>query len=288
MNLDILQRFKLDDKNHDYKASDTILYALGLGYGSDPTNEDDLTFVYEKGLKAVPSMCNTIAHPGFWIDRPELGIDWVKVLHAEQAFEIHSAIPAEGGMRGAYSILSIEDKGADKGAIMKMQKRLYGIDDDRLFATVTQTLFLRGDGGQGGFGNPGPGLQPLPEADPDMIMDIPTMPQIALIYRLSGDLNPIHASPAVARKAGFDRPILHGLCTMGLAARALVSRLCDSEPERLRAMEVRFSKPVFPGETIRVEIYLKDDTVRFRCRSLERDLIVLDRASATIERAVAK
>lgn len=287
MNLDILQRFKLDDKNHDYVASETILYGLGLGYGSDPTDETQLAFVYEKGLKAVPSMCNTIAHPGFWIDRPELEIDWVKVLHAEQAFEIHSTIPAEGRMRGDYSILSIEDKGADKGAIMKMQKRLYDRDSDLLCATVTQTLFLRGDGGQGGFGDIGTGLTAIPDGDPDGVLDIPTLPQIALIYRLSGDLNPIHASPSVARKAGFDRPILHGLCTMGLAARAIISRLCDGDPARLKAMEVRFSKPVFPGETIRVEFFLKGDVVRFRCRSVERDLVVLDRGSATIEGAVA-
>ncbi|MBZ9650087.1 3-alpha,7-alpha,12-alpha-trihydroxy-5-beta-cholest-24-enoyl-CoA hydratase [Sphingobium sp. 3R8] len=282
MNLDILQRFKLDDKHHDYSAPETILYALGLGYGSDPTDETQLAFVYEKGLKAVPAMCNTIAHPGFWIDRPELGIDWVKVLHAEQAFEIHSTIPAEGRMRGDYSILSIEDKGADKGAIMKMQKRLYDRDSELLCATVTQTLFLRGDGGQGGFGDIGPGLAAIPDGDPDDVLDISTLPQIALIYRLSGDLNPIHASPSVARKAGFDRPILHGLCTMGLAARAIISRLCDGDPARLKAMEVRFSKPVFPGETIRVEFFLEGGAVRFRCRSVERDLVVLDRGSATV------
>lgn len=282
MNLDLLQRFKLDAKTHNYTAAETILYALGLGYGADPTDEEQLAFVYEKDLKAVPSMCNTIAHPGFWIDRPELGIDWVKVLHAEQAFDINSAIPAEGRMRGEYSILSIEDKGADKGAIMKMQKRLYDRDTETLCATVTQTLFLRGDGGKGGFGDPGPGLSPIPEAAPDLVMDIPTMPQIALIYRLSGDLNPIHACPAVARKAGFDRPILHGLCTMGLAARAVIRQICGGDPARLRGMEVRFSKPVFPGETIRVEFFTSGDTVRFRCRSVERDLVVLDRASARI------
>lgn len=286
MNLDILQRFKLDDKVHEYGARDTILYALGLGYGSDPTDEAQLAFVYEKGLKAVPSMCNTIAHPGFWIDRPELGIDWVKVLHAEQAFEIHAAIPAEGRMRGEYSILSVEDKGADKGAIMRMQKRLFDRDTGDLYATVTQTLFLRGDGGQGGFGNPGSGLSPLPEAEPDLVIDIPTMPQIALIYRLSGDLNPIHASPSVARKAGFDRPILHGLCTMGLAARALITGLCDGRPERLGSMEVRFSRPVFPGETIRVEVYREDENVRFRCRSVERDVVVVDRGRASLVKAV--
>lgn len=287
VNLDMLQRLKLEDRHHEYAPRDTILYALGLGYGSDPTDERQLAFVYEQGLKAVPSMCNTIAHPGFWIDRPELGIDWVKVLHAEQAFEIHAPIPIEGRMRGDYSILSIEDKGADRGAIMKMQKRLFDSDSNGLCATVTQTLFLRGDGGQGGFGTPGPALAPLPEGDPESTVDIGTVPQIALIYRLSGDLNPIHACPLVARKAGFDRPILHGLCTMGLAARAVIDGVCAGDPERLRAMEVRFSKPVFPGETIRVEFFREADTVRFRCRSVERDLVVIDRATARIRTGAA-
>lgn len=283
MNLDLLQQFQLPQKDHDYEARDTILYALGLGYGADPTDEQQLAFVFERGLKAVPSMCNTIAHPGFWIDRPELEIDWVKVLHAQQAFEIHSVLPAEGQMRGEYSILGVEDKGAEKGAIMRMRKRLVDRASGNLYATVIQTLFLRGDGGQGGFGDPGISLPSLPEGAPDLLIDIPTMPQIALIYRLSGDLNPIHASPSVAQKAGFDRPILHGLCTMGLAARAIVSALCGGHPDRLRAMEVRFSRPVYPGETIRVEIYREGDAARFRCRAVERDVVVVDRGLAELK-----
>ena len=282
MNLDLLEGFKLEDKIHDYSARDSILYALGLGYGGDPTDAGQLHFVYEDGLKAVPSMCNTICHPGFWIDRPELQIDWVKVLHAEQSFEIHSAIPAEGHMRGEYSVVSVEDKGAEKGAIMRMQKLLKDHASGVLCATVTQTLFLRGDGGQGGFGSPPAAGAALPDGMPDITLDIPTLPQMALIYRLSGDLNPLHASPAVARKAGFDRPILHGLCTMGIAARALLEGVCFQQPERLLSMSVRFSKPVFPGETIRTEIFRDGTSVAFRCRSVERDLIVLDRGRATL------
>lgn len=283
MNLEWLEGYRLEDKIHEFEARDSILYALGLGYGSDPTDLGQLRFVYEDGLKAVPSMCNTICHPGFWIDRPELGIDWVKVLHAEQSFEIHSAIPAEGKMRGEYSVVSVEDKGAEKGAIMRMQKLLTDEESGLLCATVTQTLFLRGDGGQGGFGQAPASGAPLPEGVPDMTLDIATLPQMALIYRLSGDLNPLHASPAVARKAGFDRPILHGLCTMGIAVRALLESVCEQQPERLRSMSVRFSKPVFPGETIRTEIYRDGAAVSFRCRSVERDLVVLDRGHARVE-----
>jgi acyl dehydratase len=283
VNLDLLNGYRLEDKIHDYAARDSILYALGLGYGSDPTDPGQLNFVYEDGLKAVPSMCNTICHPGFWIDRPELGIDWVKVLHAEQSFEIHSAIPTEGRMRGEYSVVSVEDKGPEKGAIMRMQKLLRDDESGLLCAAVTQTLFLRGDGGQGGFGQPPEAGAPLPDGVPDVNLDIPTLPQMALIYRLSGDLNPLHANPAVAKKAGFDRPILHGLCTMGIATRAVVEAVCENQPERLRTMSVRFSRPVFPGETIRTEIFRDGASVAFRCRSVERDLIVIDRGRATFE-----
>lgn len=282
MNLELLEGYRLDDKLHDYTARDSILYALGLGFGSDPTDAGQLHFVYEDGLKAVPSMCNTICHPGFWIDRPELGIDWVKVLHAEQSFEIHSAIPSEGKMRGEYSVVSVEDKGPEKGAIMRMQKLLKDQVSGALCATVTQTLFLRGDGGQGGFGKAPTASAALPDGAPDITLDIATLPQMALIYRLSGDLNPLHASPAVARKAGFDRPILHGLCTMGIAARALLEGVCNQQPERLHSMSVRFSKPVFPGETIRTEIFRDGGAVAFRCRSVERDLVVLDRGNASV------
>lgn len=282
MNLELLQTYEIGSRDHDFKPADAILYALGLGYGSDPLDEGQLQFVYEGGLKAVPSICNTIAHPGFWIDRPELGIDWVKVLHAEQAFVIHSTIPPQGRMRGDYSVVSVEDKGADRGAMMRMEKKLSDRDTGELYATVTQTLFLRGDGGQGGFGEIPAAAPAVPDREPEMVSEIATLPQTALIYRLSGDLNPLHASPAVARKAGFDRPILQGLCTMGIAARAIIELACEQQPERLKSMSVRFSKPVFPGETIRTELYRDGSSVGFRCRSVERGLVVLDRGLASV------
>jgi acyl dehydratase len=282
MNLDVLKQFEIPAHDHDYTARDTILYALGLGFGADPLDETQVSFVYEDGLKVVPSLCNTIAHPGFWINRPELGIDWVKVLHGEQAFEIHHPLPSEGKVRGTYRIAAIEDKGAGKGAVMTLEKTLTDRGSGLLYCTVTQSIFMRGDGGQGGFGTPVEAPGAIPDRAPDNVHDLATMPQIALIYRLSGDLNPIHASPAIARKAGFARPILHGLCTMGLATRALVESLCGGHPERLKSLYVRFSQPVFPGETIRTEFYQDGDCTRLRCRSVERDLIVLDRGRAVI------
>jgi acyl dehydratase len=159
---------------------------------------------------------------------------------------------------------------------------LYDDASDRLLATVTSTYMLRGDGGQGGFGVAPKAPAPLPDALPDRMIDVPTLRQSALIYRLSGDFNPIHADPAAAAKAGFPRPILHGLCTFGLATRGLIAACADHDPARITGLSARFSKPVFPGETIRIEIFGHGPSVRFRARAVERDLIVLDRGQAHI------
>jgi acyl dehydratase len=281
--LDRIRAFKIPETDHEYGWKDTILYALGLGYGSDPLDLAELPFVYERGaLKAVPSICNTLAHPGFWLDAPELEIDWVKVLHAEQSLIMHHPLPPEGKVRGSYAITSVLDKGADKGAILTLEKRLADAVTGRDYYTVVTSVFLRGDGGQGGFGDAPEPAAALPAGAPDQIVDLSTSPQMALLYRLNGDVNPLHADPKVAAAAGFRQPILHGLATMGIATRAVLRAVCDNDPARLGAMFVRFSSPVYPGETIRTEIYRSGDTVRFRCRALERDVVVLDRGSATI------
>jgi acyl dehydratase len=176
----------------------------------------------------------------------------------------------------------VEDKGADKGAVLCLEKTLVDRETEQPYYTVITTVFLRGDGGQGGFGTPPDAPGAMPEGEPDSVLDIPTMPQIALIYRLSGDYNPIHANPTIARKAGFDRPILHGLCTMGIATRALLQTCCDQDPNRLKSMYVRFSRPVYPGETIRTEIFRSSAGARFRCRAVERDVVILDRGQVEL------
>ena len=282
MDLEQLQKFSIPETDHVYSWKDTILYALGLGYGSNPLDEDEIPFVYERDLRAVPSICNTLAHPGFWLDTPALGIDWVKVLHAEQGFEIHQPLPPEGKVRGAYNIISVEDKGAERGAILTLEKTLTDVESGTLLCTVATSVFLRGDGGQGGFGTPPAPAAALPPGEPDEVVDIAVLPQSALIYRLNGDVNPLHADPVVAARAGFRQPILHGLATMGVATRALLRAVCDNDPARLAGMFVRFSSPVYPGETIRTEIFSTPEGARFRCRVLERDVVVLDRGSLVL------
>jgi acyl dehydratase len=280
LNLDAISNFRFETVTHTYSRKDTILYALGLGYGSEPTDPAQLAFVYEDNLRAVPSMCCVLAHPGMWVRTPDLGIDWLKILHGEQSFEIHNPLSPESTVVGTHEIVAVEDKGAGKGAILHQIKRLNDKASGQLLATVRSVLFMRGDGGCGGFGEVPEPARPLPESTPSSTCEISTLPQSALIYRLSGDYNPIHADPAAAVKAGFEAPILHGLCTFGVATRALLSTFANDAPDRLKSLSVRFSRPVFPGETIRTEFFGTGSEVRFRSRVVERDLIVLDRGSA--------
>jgi acyl dehydratase len=283
MNLENVRAFALPEVDHVYTWKDAALFALSLGFGSDPTDLTELPFVYEEDMVAVPAMANIIAHPPFWLNKPELELDWVKILHAEQGFVIHAPIPVSGKMRSTFRVASVEDKGADKGGILTLEKQLHDIETGMHHCTVTTSVFLRGDGGQGSFGTPPvAGGGKLPEGDPDQVIDIQTFPQMALLYRLNGDVNPLHADPAIAAAAGFRQPILHGLATMGVATRALLRGLCGNDPKRLTQMFVRFSSPVYPGETIRTEIFEGSGIARFRCRVLERNVLVLDRGFAAV------
>jgi acyl dehydratase len=282
LNLEAIQNFRFEPVSHTYTRRDTMLYALGLGYGCNPLDPAHLNFVYESDLRAVPSICCVLAHPGFWAKRPELGIDWVRLLHGEQSFEIHHSIPPEGTVTANYEIAAVVDKGVGKGAILHLVKTLDDANTGTRLATVRSMLFLRGDGGCGSFGNVPIEANALPEQTPSQIKDIATLPQSALIYRLSGDYNPIHADPEAAARAGFERPILHGLCTLGIATRAVLEALADGMPDRLSSLSARFSRPVFPGETIRTELITTGDQLRFRSRVIERDVIVLDRGTVVL------
>ncbi len=262
---------------------DTMLYALGIGVGADPMDAGQLRFTYEDGLAAMPSMAVVLCHPGFWVKNPDTGIDWVKVLHGEQSMVLHRPLPVAGRLVGESRVTEIYDKGADKGALMYQERVVKDAETGEKICTLTASTYCRGDGGFGaGPDGPSPKPHALPARDPDGAIDMPTLPQAALIYRLSGDYNPLHADPAVAAKGGFERPILHGLCSFGVACHALVKALCDYRPERLTRQDVRFSAPVYPGETIRVEYWRDGDKVSYRARVVERDLLVLNNGYAEI------
>jgi acyl dehydratase len=276
MNLEALKSYRFEPIEHQLTWRDTILYALGLGYGFDHVDRAQLQFVYEQGLKAVPSMACVMGYPGFWMQQPELEIDWVRLLHGEHYYEIHRPLPVAGKLIAEHRITGVDDKGEGRGAVVNFEKALYD-DTGTLLARVEQSNFLRGDGGCGGFGSPAKARPPLPEGPPDAICELPTSRQIALVYRLSGDYNPVHADPDVAREAGFREPWLAGMCSMGLATRAVISRFCENDPARIRSMFVRFRNVCFPGETMRYEFYRTDDGARFRATCKERDVVILDR-----------
>lgn len=279
---DKLMRISIPDRVQDYTWKDTALYALGLGLGLDPMRRADLPFVYEKDLQALPTMAVVMAHPGFWVRDLETGIDWVKVVHGEQGLTLHQPLPVQGRVIGQSRVTEVIDKGAGRGALIYVERKIIDSARDALLATVRQVIFARGDGGFGGPPRDQPAPHPLPDRTPDLVHDMPTSTQAALIYRLSGDFNPLHADPAVAKGAGFDRPILHGLATYGISGRSIIAALADNDASRLTDLDARFTAPVFPGETFRTEIWRDGPVVSFRTRCLERDVIAISNGKAIL------
>lgn len=281
-----LKNWPFKDVVQSYTQRDTMLYALALGLGAEPTDEARLNFVYEKSLRALPSMAVILGYPGFWMDDPAAGIDWRRMVHGEQRIVLHRPLASAGTVVGRSSIASIVDKGAGKGALVLIRREVFDQPSGALLATVEQLNFCRGDGGYSANGQPSdmpaPPPPPMPERAPDVVCDMPTRPETALLYRLCGDANPLHVDPAVAAAAGFARPILHGLATYGVAGYAVLKSACDNDPARLGSLFARFSAPVYPGETIRTEIWRGDGEVAFRARVLERDAVVLNNGHARI------
>lgn len=283
LNIEALSNWKFEDLEHTYTARDTMLYALGLGFGEDPLDQKELAYVYEENLSAVPSMAVILGYPGFWLKDPKTGIDWRKVLHGEQWLDVYKPLPAEGKVIGRTKIESISDKGEGKGAVIYLSRDIIDAASGDTLARVTMSTFCRGAGGFGGENLAGPTPAVLPDRAPDHVCDLTTLPRQALIYRLSGDYNPLHADPEVARAVGFKAPILHGLATYGLAGRAILSSMCDYDASRLTGLDVRFSAPVYPGETVRFEIWKEGKEARFRALVPERDnLLVLNNGAARL------
>lgn len=261
---------------------DCLLYALSLGYGRNPLDGDELRFVYEEDLKVVPSMAAVIAHPALWSRHPATGIDWTRIVHGQQSVLFHRPIPPAATVVGQTRVLGVEDKGAGKGALVYTENRLTIKATGEPLASIVRSSFCRGDGGCGSAGERGQADSPVPQRPPDRTVDITTEPWQALLYRLNGDFNPLHASPAAARRAGYEQPILHGLCTYGIACRAVLASYCHNEPARLGALRARFTAPVIPGETLRTHLWSEAGTLRFECRVVERDRIVLGAGAATV------
>lgn len=260
-----------------YGIRDTILYALGVGEGMEPGR---LGHVCEQGLSALPTMAVVLAAPGFWVQAPGLSIDWKRMLHAEQELVLHRPVPTEGRVFSETRFDALYDKGERTGALLCSSRRLYEEVTGEPIATLRQSLMLRGHGGFRERKDPTPRPPAMPARDPDVVLELATRPEQALIYRLSGDYNPLHCDPQFAREAGFPRPILHGLCTYGVAGRALLRAIVSRGATRLTRIDARFVNPVYPGETIRTQIWWEGAGAAFRCIVAERGIIAIDHGIA--------
>jgi acyl dehydratase len=276
-----LLTFEIPQVRQRVRPCDVALYALSVGLGHDPLDTRQLGFVDPSpSMKVMPAMALTMAHPGFWLGDPRSGVDPASVLHADQALTIVAPLPVDAEVCSRSRIVGLLDKGPGKAALLRTETVLES--GGTTVARLLRTTFLRGGGGFGGGDEPAPLRPAMPERPPDHRIDLPTRPEQALLYRLNGDLNPLHSDPAFARAAGFERPILHGLCTAGLVCHALLRALAGYAPQRLTAMRLRFAGAVFPGETVRTEIWSDG---AFRARVLERDAIIVDDGECRIAAA---
>lgn len=275
---DKLLAFKAPRTASEWTERQTILYNLGIGFGAAAVEDDQLLrFVLEDGTSSFPTMTAVMGSSGagsLFFD-PAMGINMQMMVHGEESIELFAPLPAEGRLLCESSFDGVWDLGEAKGAVLTLSKRLYS-PDGVLIARGQTTTMLRGNGGFGGSAEGAPKARATPERAPDGSAKSITRPEQALIYRLSGDTNPLHSTPSFAHKAGFPGPILHGLCTYGICARVLVSALAENNANRLTYFKVRMSSPVYPGETIRVEWWDEGDgAYAFQARVEERDVIVI-------------
>lgn len=261
-----------------YGWEDTSFYALSLGFGMRPFDERALDHVLEtRGPSVVPTMASTLI-PSL---SQEIGLDIGGLLHAEQRLVVHSPLPPAAEIETVSVVDSIVDKGKDKGAIITFSSHARLKTDGSDLFTITNVVFARRDGGCGGPATPAAPRPHSPDRAPDISHTIETRPESALLFRLNGDFNPLHADPAAARRSGFDRPILHGLASYGMAARAIIEAL-EIDGSAIRSFDVRFTAPVFPGETITTDIWRDGKDIAFRSRIAERDVVILDGGRCTL------
>ncbi|MCU1641342.1 MAG: enoyl-CoA hydratase [Nocardia sp.] len=264
-----------------WSSADVLLYALGVGAGAaDPTTE--LAFTTENShhttLRVLPTFA--IVRTGIGgPDQPKLGdFGFDRILHAEQSIRLHGPLPTDGRVRTTSTVSGMYDKGS--AALIVLESVLRDADSGRVLAELGSSLFVRGEGGFGGERGEQVSWE-TPARPADHVVVYPTRPDQALLYRLSGDRNPLHSDPWLAARAGYERPILHGLCTYGFTGRALLHTLCDSDPSRFASMSARFSAPVLPGQELAVHIW--DDGATARFRTTAGDTVVLDKGVFTKE-----
>jgi acyl dehydratase len=264
-----------------YGDKDVMLYALGVGMGRDPLDPAERAFVYEKDLKVVPTAVTVLSLPSdgqlpkveFPAESRSSELNNELVVHGEEKVELHRPLPPGGTFTAQGRTIGAYDKGAGKGALIVSETIWRDADGERV-ATVTASIFARGDGG---FGGPAeaPAPHAVPSRAPDLSLDFPTRPDQALLYRLNGDRTPLHCDPEVARRAGYPEPILHGLCTFGITCRAVLQAVTDFDPDQILSHQARFSAPVYPGDTITIDLWKDGKAISFEAHVRARNVTVI-------------
>jgi acyl dehydratase len=281
LDYDQLMATSVVDLPHSYRDTETILYALSIGIGRDPLDRRELPYVteFDGPPTTLPAMATVLVPDMF---PPDLGWDFSQVLHAEQRMQLFRPLPPAADLLINKRIAAVYDRGPKLGAIVMFEAEGRLAMDNTVLFTIGNTIVARGDGGFGGPNGKGPKPHRAPRREPDLSCDIATRHDQALLYRLTGDRNPLHANPALARSVGFEVPILHGLCTYGVACHAILKTICDYDSTLITGMDARFSAPVLPGDTITTDMWQDGNIVSFECSVKERDVLVVRNGRCTL------
>ena len=280
INYDEIMDLTSENVEISYSDKDSILYSLGIGLGNDPMNLNELKYVYENSQSVLPSMATNFQYHSPLLLKTN--INFIMVVHGEQRLSMTNALPVSGDFIANAKVIGCYDKGPAHGAIIEVETSVKNKKDNEEICKLVSTTFARGDGGFGGPDSPKREIF-IPDGEPDYVSEVSTKPDQALIFRLSGDYNPLHSDPNFAKAAGFEKPILHGMCTYGIACRSLVNEICENDASKLKRFDCRFSSPVYPGETIITEMWKKDKMIYFNSKVKERDKLVLKNGVSEIK-----
>ena len=273
---------ELGEGKYTWTKDQVILYHLGVGAGVPPTDRSELEYTYEKNLKVLPSygVIPVFGALGGLGSVPGLSFNFAMLLHGEQDIEVHQPIPPEATVTSSGRVAEIWDKG--KAALVVLEVKTRDEAGKPLF-TNRFSLFLRGEGGFGGESGPKAGNE-APTRAPDGVITSSLLPQQALIYRLSGDKNPLHADPDFAKMGGFDKPIIHGLCSYGVVCKAIVDKVLGGDVTKVARYQARFAGVGFPGETYLTSYWKEGDRILIQAKSKERDAVIISNAAITVRR----
>ena len=262
------------DLPFNWRAEQSALYALSIGFGRDAENTAELDYLLPSAMqRAVPTMATVMSVNVF---EQDYGWDYQQMLHGEQRLKLHRPLMPAADMLADFAVEAVHDKGVNRPAFIVTRTDVRQAHDNIPLFTLGATLVARADGGFDGPKDALPVPAGIPTRSPDLVHHAATRPEQAFLYRFNGDHNGLHVDPARARAAGFPRPILHGLCSYGFACRAILETICDYDSTLIGEFNARFSAPVYPGDVITTDMWQIADEVSFRCRVEARNTTVVD------------